>query len=154
MSVSLFRRQLKVVPVVGLVCLLAGCAAADADRDADVQAAMESFYAAILAGDGEAAMRLIAADAMFVESGMVETRDQYEQNHLPRDIEFEGKFTGERTREIMRSDIDGDLAWLLANTHYDGMFEDFPLEFDSLQLMVLSHKSGEWLIESVHWSSL
>jgi len=147
--------MLRCLTVPVLLCVVSACAqSSDADRGAEAVAVMESFYEAILAGDGGAAMRLIAPEAVFVESGIVETRDQYEQNHLPRDIEFEGKFTGGRDREIMRMGADGDLAWILATTHYDGTFEDFPLAFDSLQLMVLSHESGEWLIESVHWSSL
>jgi len=133
--------------------LLPGCATTDeAGREAEVLAALDAFYGAIGAGDADGAMRLIAPGAIFVESGMVETRDQYEQNHLPRDIDFEGQITG--VREIMRMGVDGNLAWVLARTHYDGTFDDFPLEFDSLQLTVLSHESGEWLIESVHWSSL
>jgi ketosteroid isomerase-like protein len=143
-------RSLTVLVLLGSV---AGCAqASDADREAEVLAALDAFYGAIGAGDADGAMRLIAPGAIFVESGMVETRDQYEQNHLPRDIDFEGQITG--VREIMRMGVDGNLAWVLARTHYDGTFDDFPLEFDSLQLTVLSHESGEWLIESVHWSSL
>jgi hypothetical protein len=31
-------------------------------------------------------MTLIAPDAVFVESGRLETRDEYEKNHLPADI--------------------------------------------------------------------
>jgi hypothetical protein len=47
-------------------------------------------------GDAAAAMRVIAPDAAFLESGGLETRAEYEANHLPADIEFERAVTGKR----------------------------------------------------------
>ena len=42
-------------------------------------------------------MSVIAPDAVFVESGTLETRAQYEANHLPADIEVERQVTGARS---------------------------------------------------------
>jgi hypothetical protein len=58
-------------------------------RESDIKAVVDTFYGAITAGDAPAAMRLIAPDAVFVESGKIETRAEYEANHLPADIDFE-----------------------------------------------------------------
>jgi hypothetical protein len=88
---------LRRLAVLALLCSVAGCAQPSAaDREAEVVAVMEAFYGAIGAGDAEGAMRLIAPNAMFIETGRIETRDQYEQNHLPRDIDFERQISGER----------------------------------------------------------
>ena len=54
-------------------------------------------------GDKAAAMRPIAPDAVFVESGKLETRAEYEANHLPADIDFERHITGERSPWQIRS---------------------------------------------------
>ena len=43
-------------------------------------------------------MSVIAPDAMFVESGKLETRAEYEMNHLPVDIDFEKQVTAHATR--------------------------------------------------------
>ena len=78
-------------------------------------AAVESFYAAIKKGDAAAAMSLIAPDAVFVESGKLETcRTGYKSNHLPADIEFEGQVDGKR--RPMQVTFNGDTAWVIALT--------------------------------------
>ena len=60
-----------------------------------------------------AAMRLIAPDAVFVESGKIETRAEYEANHLPADIDFERQVKAERGP--LRVTFDGrDTAWVIS----------------------------------------
>ena len=138
--------------VFALAAGLAACAQpADAEREAEVVDVLRAFYAGIEAGDAEAVMRLVAPDALFIEAGMLETREQYETSHLPADIEFSADMRG--TPEIVRVAVDGDTAWIVASTRYEGTFDGFPLAFDGLQLMVLGRGSGSWLIESIHWSS-
>jgi ketosteroid isomerase-like protein len=116
-----------------------------------VKTVLESFYSAIKRGDGAAAMSVIAHDAVFVESGKLETRAEYEKNHLPADIAFEKQVTG--TRAPYTVNFEGDAAWLIATTDYDGKFDGAPVSFVSAQLMVLTHDAGAWKIRSIHWSS-
>jgi ketosteroid isomerase-like protein len=120
-------------------------------READVTSALESFYAAMKTGDTAAAMRLIAPDAVFIESGRLETRAEYESNHLPSDINFERQVTGKRGP--MKVTFTGDAAWVIVTTDYDGTFDGSPVSFTSAQLAVLTRDTGEWLIRSIHWSS-
>jgi len=119
--------------------------------DADVAAVLESFYGAIKRGEPKAAMSVIAPDAMFVESGKLETRAQYEMNHLPADIDFEKQVTGKR--DPLRITFKDDAAWVIATTTYDGKFEGAPVQFVSAQLMVLTKDADAWKIRSIHWSS-
>jgi ketosteroid isomerase-like protein len=102
-------------------------------------------------GDKAAAMRPIAADAVFVESGKLETRAEYEANHLPADIDFERQITGKRSPWQVKTQ--GDTAWVIATTEYDGTVDGSPVDFVSAQLAVLSRDSGAWQIRSIHWSS-
>ena len=114
-------------------------------------ATVESFYAAIKKGDAAAAMSLIAPDAVFLESGKLETRAEYESNHLPADIEFESQVNGKR--RPMQVTFSGDAAWVIALTDYAGTFEGDPVDFISAQLVVLTRDAGAWRIRTIHWSS-
>src|SRR5262245_65699115 len=86
-------------------------------KEADIVAVVNAFYGAITAGDNAAAMKLIAADAVFVESGKIETRAEYEMNHLPADIEFESQVKA--VRSPARVTFDGrDTAWAISTAEH------------------------------------
>jgi len=145
-------RALRAIVVVSIVSgLSAACTAPAAPRDQDVVAPLEAFYGAMKTGDKAAAMRTIAADAVFVESAKLETRAEYEANHLPADIDFERQITGKRSPWQVTTQ--GDTAWVIATTDYDGTVDGSPVDFVSAQLAVLSRESGAWQIRSIHWSS-
>jgi ketosteroid isomerase-like protein len=120
-------------------------------NEADIQAVLEGFYGAIGKGDAAAAMSFIAPDAVFIESGRLETRAEYESNHLPLDIEFETKVKGKRAP--LRVTFEGNTAWVIATTEYEGEFQGGPVDFVSAQLMLLTRDAGSWRIRSIHWSS-
>lgn len=138
---------------VAMAWLTFACAPQPSDTaEIDVTAAIESFYSAIKSGDAAEAMAVIAPDAMFVESGRLETREEYEKNHLPADIAFEKQVDG--TRGPWRITIEDDTAWAIATTEYDGTFDGSPVNFVSAQLAVLSRGDDDrWLIRAIHWSS-
>jgi ketosteroid isomerase-like protein len=122
--------------------------------EADEAAIMEvvnAFYGAMKNADTAAAMALIADDAVFLEGGRLETRQEYETNHLPSDIEFEQAIPGNRTS--MDVTVDRDAAWVIATTEYHGEFQASPVDFASAQLMVLTRQDTGWKIRSIHWSS-
>src|SRR5688572_6956315 len=91
---------------------------------------------------------MIADDAVFLEGGRLETRAQYEENHLPADIEFEQAVPGDRTS--MEVTIDRDAGWVIATTEYHGQFEESPVDFASAQLMVLTRQDSGWKIRTIH----
>jgi len=126
-------------------------ACASKPADAEVSTALESFYGAMKRGDTAAAMARIAPDAVFIESGRLETRAEYEKNHLPADIAFEKQVTGRRGP--LQVTVNGDTAWVIATTDFQGTFDGGPVDFLSTQLAVLTRQDGAWLIRSVHWSS-
>jgi ketosteroid isomerase-like protein len=144
------RSLLIVVAIAFAVLVQAGCAA-PAPKEEDVIGVLESFYGAMKTGDTAAAMRPIAADAVFIESGRIETREQYETSHLPADIEFEKQVNGKRLPWQVK--FKGDTAWAIATTEFDGTFNGTPLSFTSTQLAVLTREDAGWQIRSIHWSS-
>jgi ketosteroid isomerase-like protein len=137
--------------LIAVVVSMVGCTTPPAPNAAEVTAVVESFYSAIKKGDEAAAMSLIAPDAVFLESGRLETRDEYEKNHLPADIDFEGQVTGKRGP--MQVTFEGNTAWVIATTEYNGTFDGSPVNFVSAQLVVLTRDSGNWRIRTIHWSS-
>jgi ketosteroid isomerase-like protein len=138
--------------LAAILLWIPACASTPAPHtDAEVTAVLDSFYGAVKRGDASAAMSVIAPDAVFIESGKLETRAEYESNHLPSDIDFERQVTGKRAP--LRITFAGDTAWVIATTEYDGKFEGNPVSFVSAQLMVLTKDSGMWRIRSIHWSS-
>ena len=130
---------------------LSACGRSNADTEAEIRNTLEAFYAAMKNGDRAAAMSHIAEDAVFVEGGRLETRQQYEENHLPNDIGFEKQVTGKRGE--WKITIEDNTAWAIATTEYDGIFDGAPVAFTGAQLAVLSRDAGAWRIRSIHWSS-
>jgi ketosteroid isomerase-like protein len=138
--------------LIGIAMSLSACTPRPpADDPVGVTATFEAFYGAMKTGDKAAAMATLAPDAVFVEGGRLETRAEYEANHLPADIEFERAVTGRRGP--LQLHFNGNTAWVIATSEYEGTFENNPVNFVSAQLMVLSRTDGPWTIRSVHWSS-
>jgi ketosteroid isomerase-like protein len=134
-----------------LICLPACTKAPSppAPREEDIAKVVTAFYGAITAGDKAAAMHLIAPDAVFVESGKIETRAEYEANHLPADIDFEHQVKA--VRGPLRITFHGvDTAWVISRAEYD---EGNPEKYIITQLMVLTRDSGDWKIRTISWSS-
>jgi ketosteroid isomerase-like protein len=133
---------------------LSACATAPdtAQDEADVTATLDTFYGAMKSGDSAKAMSMIAQDAQFVETGRLETRDEYEKNHLPLDIDFEKQVSGKRGP--LRIRINGDTAWVIASTEFVGTFDGRDLAMVSRQLAVLTREEAGWRIQSIHWSSM
>ena len=143
-------RRFFVLPLL-LLPIFACAPPAGPEAEAAVTAVLDTFYGAMKKGDTAAAMSTIAPDALFVESGKLETRAEYETNHLPLDIGFEKQVTGKRGP--LRITVQGDTAWVIAVTVFEGTFDGRPVNFESAQLAVLTRETGDWKIRSIHWSS-
>jgi ketosteroid isomerase-like protein len=140
------------LPIVLGLFVSACTPAPPAPTDADIAKVVEAFYGGMKAGDKAAVMATLAPDALFVEAGKLETRAEYEANHLPADIEFENQVTGQRSPMKITFHND-NTAWMVATTEYHGTFNGNPVNFASAQLMVLTRDTSDWLIRSAHWSS-
>ena len=102
-------------------------------------------------GDAAKVMSLVAEDAMFLEAGTVETRAQYEKDHLPADIAFEKGVKIKRSP--IRIVIVGDAAWATSTSEYQGTYQGRAVDSLGTELMVLSRGGGGWRIRAIHWSS-
>jgi len=117
---------------------------------ATVTQVVNAFHAAMKSGNAIEVMRLIAADAQLLESGAIETRAEFEKNHLPADFQFEKAIPAKRGPS--RVTVVGDAAWAVTTTEYKGTSQGQPLDMVGVELMVLSRDPAGWRIRAVHWS--
>ena len=132
--------------------VLASARASHAQSDsAAVVATVERFHAALAAGDSTAALALLAPDVIILESGGVETRDEYRAHHLPGDIAFARAVKSERGP--MRVAVRGDVAWASGTSTTQGEFRGRPINSAGAELVVLTRAPEGWRISALHWSS-
>ena len=118
---------------------------------AAVAATVDRFHGAIVAGDSALAMSLLAPDAVVLESGGVETREEFRAHHLPADIAFAQAVKSERGP--MRVLVRGDVAWASSTSTTTGDYRGRQVNSAGAELVVLARVGKEWKISAIHWSS-
>jgi ketosteroid isomerase-like protein len=124
---------------------------APSSDSAAVAQVVHRFHEALASADSAAALALLADDAVVLESGGMETRQEYRSHHLPSDIEF--------ARAVRRDSgpvhvvLCGDVAWASSTSTSRGEFRGRPVNSQGAELMVLVRTSAGWRIAAIHWSS-
>jgi len=116
-----------------------------------VVAVVAQFRSALLAGDSTAALRSLANDAVIIEAGSIETRDEYRAHHLPADIAFAQAVPS--TVNSLSATLRGDVAWVTSTSVTTGTFQGRAVNSAGAELMVLSRTPQGWQIRAIHWSS-
>ncbi len=129
----------------------AGLAQEPATDSAVVVATAAEFHAALSAGDSVAALDLLSEDVVVVESGTIETLQEYRAHHLPADIEFAQAVPS--SRHVIEVRVMGNVAWLVSSSTATGSFRGRTINSAGAELMVLSKNAGKWHIRAIHWSS-
>ena len=122
-----------------------------APDSAAVASTIGAFHAALARGDGEAAMRLLAPDAVILEGGGRESREEYRAHHLAADIEFAQAVPSKRLAPAVR--VSGDTAWVSSTSNTRGTFRGRKLNLEGAELAILSRTDSGWIIRAIHWSS-
>lgn len=146
----LLRQRTLALMLLGLYLPGRGSAQAAPDSAAAV-AAVAAFHAALARGDSTTALALLAPDAVILESGDLETREEYRAHHLPADIAFVRAVPS--TAESRDVVVSGDVAWVTSTSRSAGTFRDRAVNSLNAELMVLSRDSTGWRIRAIHWSS-
>ena len=140
--------------LAGLVVLFAvgdTFAQTDSADLAEISATVERFHRALVQGDRTAALALLTPDAVILEGGEAQTRDEYEREHLADDIAFARTTQTERSQlKIQRQ---GDAAWATATSKTTGAFNGRKIDSVGVELVVLTKADPGWRIRAVHWSS-
>lgn len=118
---------------------------------AAVVSVVDQYHRALAAGDTAAVLRLLAPDAIILESGGVETRSEYLSHHLPGDIAFAQAVPRERGPIEVR--MSGNTAWATSTSTTVGEYRGRSINSQGAELMVLTREGDEWKIRAIHWSS-
>lgn len=109
------------------------------------------FHAALEAGDTAAALGLLAPDVRVLESGGMETLEEYRSHHLPGDMAFAAAVAREAGPPSVT--VAGDAAWVVSTSRTSGTFRDRQIDSMGVELMVLTREADGWRIRAIHWSS-
>ena len=116
-----------------------------------VAGVVEQFHAAVVAADSAVAADLLTAEALILESGGQETKEEYLSHHFFGDAAF----LAATTREPVTSQLSlaGDAAWVVSISRIYGTVRDRDMDLNSAELMVLRRTPEGWRIAAIHWSS-
>ena len=94
---------------------------------------------------------LLAPDAIVLESGAAQTREEYEKHHLAEDIAFSRAVATNSSTPAVH--IEGNAAWVSSTSRVTGIFNGREMNSAGAELMVLTNSTAGWRIRSIHWSS-
>ena len=113
---------------------------------------VDAFHVALGRGDTEAALALLADDALIFEQGGAErSKAEYAVHHLSADAAFAQAVPSLRTRRAGHASE--SLAWIATEGRTTGTFNGRPVDRVTTETMVLRHADGDWRIIHIHWSS-
>lgn len=130
--------------------LIAPTIAAQSD-ERSVIAVVETFHTALASGDSTTALAQLAPDVTILESGGVETLQQYRSGHLVGDMRFAQAVSRERGE--IHVTVMGNVAWAHSTNVTSGRMGDREINSQGAELMVLAREDGQWRIKAIHWSS-
>lgn len=145
-------RSLRTALLGGCLALSGAVSAQPADPDASaVQAVVQSFHDALQRGDTSTVQNLLAADAVILESGQLESREQYLRHHLGADMAF-AKAVPSRVLASAAT-VSGQTAWVHRTSASEGRLRDRRVKISGAELVVLTRQGEGWEIRAIHWSS-
>lgn len=122
--------------------------AADAEA---ISSTVEEFHQALAAGKPDKVMSLLLSDALIVESGTVQTREDYQQKHLSEDVAFARAVPVTSRQVVVRQE--GNAAWVTTVFQMVGEFHEQPIDSSGVETAILTKNSDGWRIRTIHWSS-
>jgi ketosteroid isomerase-like protein len=145
------RRFLVAAAIVTLCNANLTAAEPPADKAAAVTEAVKAFHRALKEGNADAAMEILAPDALILESGHTQTREQYGAGHLQGDMALM------RSASVTHSDFtikqETGIAWTTQTYRVTGTHKGREIDSQGVELMVLTETPAGWRIRAVHWSN-
>ncbi|HIF24223.1 MAG TPA: hypothetical protein EYQ27_20520 [Gemmatimonadetes bacterium] len=90
-------RTVQPLSAVLIASLVATAGASGQQRvENQVEAVVDAFHAAIVAGDSTTALSHLAEDVTILESGRAQNKEEYRSGHLAGDMRFAGAVPSER----------------------------------------------------------
>ncbi|MEO6971600.1 MAG: nuclear transport factor 2 family protein [Chthoniobacterales bacterium] len=137
----------------GCLLLAAGLSRAEpiAPDATAITTAAADFHKALSAGKPDQVMALLQPDALIVEGGTVQTRAEYQSEHLAADIAYARAVPSTQRSAVVRQE--GDVGWVTCTFSVTGKFHDKVINDLAAETMVLTRTLAGWRIRTIHWSS-
>jgi ketosteroid isomerase-like protein len=113
--------------------------------------ALEAFHTALRSGKRNAALALLAEDALIYESGHAERKSEYAAHHLDADIAFAKAVPGTTLKRSGQRV--GQFAWLTTEGRTTGSYKGKAMDRRTVETALLRSQADKWLIVHLHWSS-
>jgi hypothetical protein len=117
----------------------------------DAVGVVNRFHSLLGSGDSTGVVALLAPDAMILESGGIETVEQYRSRHLAADIRASAG--SKSTRTVSQVIVHGDAAWVVSTSTTQREANGTTSTSTGAELMVLKRTSAGWRVAAIHWSS-
>lgn len=117
----------------------------------EVVETIAEFQDALAARDSTTVDALLLPDAVILETGGFETKQEYFAHHFGADAQFLENVEREMDRRQVQ--IQDGTAWVSTSSHMEGTYRDESVERASAELMVLRRTPDGWRIAAIHWSS-
>ncbi len=115
-------------------------------------ATVDRFFAALSAGNLDAAAAELDPDVIILESGGAEySAAEYLGGHAKSDAEFLA--TAQQTLKRRTARVSGDFAWIGSESELQAQEDGKSLTIVSTETMVLRAMDAGWKIVHIHWSS-
>lgn len=118
---------------------------------AAIKQTAEEFHQALAAGKPDRVIELLQSDALIVEGGHVQTRDEYQREHLAADIAYAAAVPGKQLSALVRQE--GDVAWVTSTFKVNGQYKNKEINELAAETMILTKTPAGWRIRAIHWSS-
>lgn len=112
---------------------------------------LDNFRLAIINNDQAKASELLTDDARILESGNIESKEEYLSHHFHAD----GKFLSAMKRNLISQKVTltENTAWVSNTRRMSGTYNERDLRLNSAELAVLVKTENGWKISALHWSS-
>ena len=112
---------------------------------------VDAFHQALRSGNREAALSLLADDALIYESGHAEGKRQYAAHHLDADIAFARQIPATILKRT--GGVSGPVAWITSEGRTTGTFKGKAVDLRTVETALFLKEAGAWKIVHLHWSS-
>ena len=122
------------------------------DQAQAAAATVDRFFAALSAGDLDAAAAELDPQVVILESGGGEhSAAEYLGHHAREDAEFLKAAHQKLLRRSAR--VSGELAWVASESELEAQHDGKPIRLLGTETMVLRSSGTGWTIVHIHWSS-
>ena len=151
----------RTILLVTLVVMMVTITAADHHTAMDratanataIENTVNAYHEALKNKDSLAAVALLSDQVIVLESGYIETYEEYLGHHLGADMEFSAGVPG--TRTVKHVEVNGNAGWVIATSTAQGTFRERDINSAGVELIVVAKDAtdGTWKIKAIHWSS-